>query len=248
MREILKGIFYIIKLPQFFFQLIKFSNFSLSEILKIKILPKLFYNKKKHPFDAHYLYHTAWASRILDKMKPEILHDFGSDLRFVTISSANTKIIHHNIQKPNINLENLEFKNTDLTDMQDIKNSSINFLSCMHVVEHIGLGRYGDNLDKDGSIKAINEIKRVLNYSGNLIFVVPVGKKNIYFNAHRVFSYDQIIEYFNELELIEFSLVDDDGYNTGLKINADPSLVSQNNYACGCFWFRKKALTNESKK
>ena len=64
-------------------------------------------------------------------------------------------------------------------------------------------------------------------------------KKNIYFNAHRVFSYEQIIEYFKEFELIEFSLVDDDGYNTGLKTNADPSLVSKNNYACDVFGLGK---------
>ncbi len=31
----------------------------------------------------------------------------------------------------------------------------------MHVVEHVGLGRYGDPLDPDGDLKAIAELKRV---------------------------------------------------------------------------------------
>jgi hypothetical protein len=36
----------------------------------------------------------------------------------------------------------------------------------MHVVEHIGLGRYGDPIDPDGDLKAISELKRVVQKRG----------------------------------------------------------------------------------
>jgi hypothetical protein len=106
----------------------------------------------------------------------------------------------------------------------------------MHTVEHIGLGRYGDELDADGDIKAINELKRVLQPGGDLLFVTQVGKPVIQFNAHRIYSYEQIIEYFSPLTLKEFSLIPDQG---GLIESADPSLVAQQHYGCGCFWFKK---------
>ncbi len=42
------------------------------------------------------------------------------------------------------------------------KGNSVESLSCMHVVEHIGLGRYGDPMDPEGDIEAIKELKRVV--------------------------------------------------------------------------------------
>ncbi len=78
---------------------------------------------------------------------------------------------------------------------------------------HIGLGRYGDPLDPEGTIKAINELKRVLVLAvgGNLYFSLPVGSPRLCFNAHRIHSPGQILEYFSDLKLVEFSGVDDKG-------------------------------------
>ncbi len=107
----------------------------------------------------------------------------------------------------------------------------------MHTVEHVGLGRYGDPIDPVGDLKAIGELKRVVAKNGSLLFVTPVGKPKIEFNAHRIYSYEQILEYFNGLQLSEFSLIDDQGK---FMQNADPSLVEKQKYGCGCFWFIKK--------
>jgi SAM-dependent methyltransferase len=110
----------------------------------------------------------------------------------------------------------------------------------MHTVEHVGLGRYGDPMDYDGDLKAIAELKRVVKPGGSLLFVTPVGKPIIAYNAHRIYSFEQVQEYFEGFELKEFSLIPDDHAVGGLIINADPAMVAQQHYACGCFWFVKK--------
>ena len=56
-------------------------------------------------------------------------------------------------------------------------------ISCLSVVEHIGLGRYGDALDPFGTVKAINELKRVLTKGGLLLISVPIGKNALYFSS-----------------------------------------------------------------
>jgi hypothetical protein len=76
--------------------------------------------------------------------------------------------------------------------------------------------------------------------NGNLLFVTPIGKPKIAFNAHRVYSYEQIRTLFSKMELVEFSMIPDNGLEVGLINNADPQLVQTQNYACGCFWFIKK--------
>ena len=110
----------------------------------------------------------------------------------------------------------------------------------MHVIEHVGLGRYGDPLDPEGDLKAMAELKRVLAPGGSLLFVAPLGRPRIMFNAHRIYSYGQIREYFGELELKQFALIPDDPQEGGLVFEASEALADRQTYGCGCFWLKKK--------
>lgn len=112
----------------------------------------------------------------------------------------------------------------------------------MHTVEHIGLGRYGDQIYYDGDIKAMSELARVLAVGGNLFFVVPVGNKSIIqFNAHRIFTKGQVIKYFINLwfDLKEFSLIPENEADGGLVHDPSIELLNKQKYACGCFLFTK---------
>ena len=109
----------------------------------------------------------------------------------------------------------------------------------MHVIEHIGLGRYGDKLAPRDDIKAINELKRVMKKNGNLLFVVPIGLPKIQFNAHRIYSHEQILNYFKDFQIIEFALISDDPEVNGIIINPSNSILKKQKYGCGCYWLRK---------
>jgi SAM-dependent methyltransferase len=196
-------------------------------------------------FDRHYVYHPAWAARILSQTKPEFHVDISSTLYFCSIVSAFIPIKFYDYRPADLNLEKLQTHSADLLNLP-FDNGSVNSLSCMHVVEHIGLGRYGDPLDPDGDLKAISELIRVLAPDGNLLFVVPVGKKSrIMFNAHRIYSYEQILSYFSVLKLMEFALIPDDPNAGGLIYNASSDMVDACTYGCGCFWFKKCIKTKK---
>jgi len=187
-------------------------------------------------FDAHYIYHPAWAARILAQLHPEEHVDISSTLHFSTMISAFIPTKFYDFRVARINLSALESEKADLTNLP-FEENSINSLSCMHVVEHIGLGRYGDPLDPDGDLKAITELKRVVQKNGILLFVVPVGKgSKIYFNAHRVYTYQQIASYFSGFRIGQFALVDDQGE---FVLNANADIANQQNYGCGCWYFIK---------
>jgi len=187
-------------------------------------------------FDAHYTYHPAWAARVLAQLRPEEHVDISSTLHFSTMVSAFIPTKFYDYRVALLNLSNLEAKKADLTNLPFADNS-IKSLSCMHVVEHIGLGRYGDSLDPDGDLKAIAELKRVVQNNGVLLFVVPIGKgSKIYFNAHRVYTYQQIVSYFTGFHIEQFALVDDQGRFT---LNANSGDADQQNYGCGCWYFIK---------
>ena len=189
----------------------------------------------KTPFDHHYIYHPAWAARILAKTRPEYHLDFSSILSFSSIVSAFIPIKFYDYRVVNLQLSNWESGFADLNKLP-FETDSQPSISCMHTVEHIGLGRYGDAIDAEGDLKAINELKRIVQPGGDLLFVTPVGRSRIEYNAHRIFSYEQVVDYFAPLRLMEFSLVPDSG---GLIENASKDLVHQQEYGCGCFWFKK---------
>ena len=190
-------------------------------------------------FDRHYVYHTSWAVRKVKEINPKIHTDISSSLYFSALLSAFVPVRFYDYRPANIVLDNLTSKPADLTSLQ-FKSNSIKSLSCMHTVEHIGLGRYGEPVDPLGDIIAVAELKRVLAEGCNLLFVVPIGKPKIIFNAHRIYSKKQVLNLFNDLSLHEFTLIPDDPRDGHLVPNPDTKLLSKQKYGCGCFWFKKK--------
>jgi len=116
------------------------------------------------------------------------------------------------------------------------RDDSVVSLSCLHVAEHVGLGRYGDPLNPAGTTDAARELSRILAPGGDLYFSVPVGRSRVEFNAHRIFTPAQVIDMFPELELQSFSAEDDSGAYIE---DADPAAFGDASYACGMFWLRK---------
>jgi len=192
----------------------------------------------KTGFDRHYVYHTAWAARKVREINPEYHIDISSSLYFSGIVSAFIPVRFYDYRPADIALSNLASLQADLMALP-FENESIRSLSCMHVVEHIGLGRYGDKLDYDGDIKAVNELKRVLVTGGSLLFVVPVGRiAKIEFNAHRIYTYEMVNNMFDGLSLKEFALIPEISGNIMFGQEAIDKSKSEK-YACGCFWFIK---------
>jgi len=189
-------------------------------------------------FDRHYVYHTGWAARILALTKPEFHVDISSSLHFCTVVSAFIPVKFFDYRPVDLQLSQLTTDHADLLSLP-FNDSSIQSISCMHVVEHIGLGRYGDPLDPDGDLKAIGELQRVLAKGGSLLFVVPIGRSKIMFNAHRIYAYEQILRYFREIHLEEFALIPDKPDSSGVIYDASQELADAQDYGCGCFWFKK---------
>lgn len=187
-------------------------------------------------FDRHYVYHTAWAARVLARTRPQEHVDISSSLYFCGIASAFVPIRFYDYRPADLRLNGLTSEAADLMSLP-FADGSLNSLSCMHVVEHIGLGRYGDPLDPQGDLKAIRELKRVTAVGGALLLVVPVGRPKIAFNAHRVYSYEQMCAQFEGWHLGQFALIPDDPSDGGLVHDAAREMVDKQTYGCGCFWW-----------
>lgn len=93
---------------------------------------------------------------------------------------------------------NIKFEQLDITgNLGDKYLESANTISCLHTLEHIGLGRYGDVLSNDSwKLAILNMSKMLKSGDSRLILSTLCGKPTIYFNSHRVFRLDELLNEF----------------------------------------------------
>lgn len=185
--------------------------------------------------DPHYFYQAIWAAQHIAGMHPREHVDVGSQVNFVGQLTALAKVCFVDVRPIRANIPNLKVIAGSILNLP-FPDRSITSLSCLHVAEHIGLGRYGDPLDPHGTQKACAELVRVLAPGGTLYFSMPIGKERTEFNAHRVHAPATIVHYFPELTLEEFSAVDDQG---AFIAKADVTAFDNAKYACGLFRFTR---------
>jgi hypothetical protein len=197
--------------------------------------PRLFDRTAITRVDSHYFYQDIWAFKLVLASGTPNHVDVGSSADCVGMITAIAKVIFIDIRPLVVKLENFNSLSGSILALP-FADSSVPSLSCLHVAEHVGLGRYGDPLDPEGTKKATRELARVLAAQGNLCFSVPVGKPRVCFNAHRIHSPWQILDYFHDLDLVQFAGIDDRGkFTQGL----DPGDLTEANYACGLFHFTR---------
>jgi hypothetical protein len=137
--------------------------------------------------------------------------------------------------------KNIIFTKADLMDDKNSPKEVTDSLSCLHVIEHFGLGRYGDPLDPLGHIKGFNNILKMVKPNGTLYISFPIGRQNeVHFNAHRVFHPTDILKWANDKESIHlerFDFVDDAGdLHQNIDLQKDKVDVA---YGCGIYTFTK---------
>ena len=140
-------------------------------------------------------------------------------------------------------IPNVRFQRCDLLQVPPELHRCCDSLSCLHVLEHIGLGRYGEPLDLYGHVKALENLAKMLAPEGILYLSVPFGAERIEYNAHRVFSLESIRKLIQPFfEVAEFSLVNDEGE---LQIGAKLKTVTRESnrywYALAIFELRRRA-------
>ena len=199
------------------------------------LFPQLGDWREVHELDAHYFHQDTWAANRIAELRPGGHVDVGSRVDLVGFLTALTDVTFVDIRPLQVDIERLTCVTGSILDLP-FADRSLESVSCLHVAEHIGLGRYGDPLDPAGSRKAMAELQRVVAPGGHLLFSGPIGRPRVCFNAHRIHDPLAVLELFGELELVEFAVVDDAGRFTRQR---DPAAYRNLTYGCGMFLLRR---------
>ncbi|MDA9281290.1 DUF268 domain-containing protein [Pseudomonadales bacterium] len=146
------------------------------------------------------------------------------------------------IRPLSVNIQNVTFRQWDITQSAKEFHGVSDCVSCLHTLEHIGLGRYADKVDPDGWKLGFKNLSMLLSYGGHLWLSVPIGREHVGFNAHRVFDPATIRDYgiVLGLALEEFTYYDGSDLNTSVSIDDDMKRMAIVDYGLGIFLFRKE--------
>ncbi|MEI6842846.1 MAG: DUF268 domain-containing protein [Methanomicrobiales archaeon] len=151
------------------------------------------------PIEPIYFYQDTWAFEKIVQQHPQSHVDVGSQHKFVALLSKVVPVTMVDIRPLSLPLDSLKFLEGSILDLP-FEDGSVSSLSSLCVVEHIGLGRYGDPIDPYGTEKSIEVLKRVIAPGGDLYVSLPINDKNCtYFNAYRAFNEEYIMKLFDPL-------------------------------------------------
>jgi hypothetical protein len=229
----LVGLFF---LPRFFIHWATYAKHAGAQKIGLLDLQPCLGDWSTHtPFDAHYFYQGAWLARKLRATAAVSHVDIGSSVLTISVLSAQIETIFLDYRPLKAALPGLTSIAGDILKLPFADNS-LKSLSCLHVVEHIGLGRYGDSLDPQGSVKAALELQRIMSAGGKLYLSLPIRRERVCFNAHRVHAPSTVLRMFSQMKIAEFSFVDDAGhFHQGKPVEA----ASHLEYGCGLFELEK---------
>jgi SAM-dependent methyltransferase len=190
-----------------------------------------------------YFWQDLLVARMVVAAKPEKHVDIGSRVDgFVAHVASFREIEVFDVRPITTEIPGVIFKQADL--MNPIEQVAYcDSLSCLHALEHFGLGRYGDPVDPQGAERGFANMARLLKEHGMFYLSVPIGIERVEFNANRVFDPHHILNLAtqNSLHLLALTVISGGSRVEQIQLSKGClSDLSDQHYALGIFSFVKK--------
>jgi hypothetical protein len=253
LTDILRKIYFAVKLKidMYFSQtgrqyrdaLARFEKWAAEDHVPIIKVPRL-YDKQTVQKMPYYAPELNFATSIIIREKITRLVDVGSYVVWYPMISAVVDLETVDVRPTLPPMDMFKSRKGIITALP-YPDESVQALSSLCVLEHVGLGRYGDpigyNLDWDAAL----ELGRVIMPGGHLILSTMLGRKSIQFDAGRVYDIESLLSMFPSFEISETMIYD---MHTLEKMTEDEmyKMCSKDSAANAlsrifiCIYFRKK--------
>lgn len=194
-----------------------------------------------------YFWQDLLVARWIFGAQPHRHVDVGSRVDgFVAHVASYREIEVFDVRPITTQIPGVVFKQADLMQPDTLfatKGGYCDSLSCLHALEHFGLGRYGDPINPRGYERGIANMADLLKPGGRFYLSTPVGRERVEFNANRVFDPRTIIRCAESsgLQLQQLTVINTGGSVRQVKADQDTlTELAQSRYSLGIFIFVKK--------
>lgn len=208
----------------------------------VKIYPILLDREEQSACLGEYFWQDILVAKEIIFSNPRRHVDVGSRVDgFIAHLACVRKVEIFDIRPLEKSIHNVSFTQWDITCPNPGYIGVADCVSCLHTIEHIGLGRYGDQLDPDGWNKGLKSLVDLISPRGGLWLSVPIGIQRVEFNAHRIFDPATIIHASGSLgmKLVRFFYLTELGFIESINVARDVKILGAKSYALGVFYFTK---------
>lgn len=195
---------------------------------------------------SEYFWQDLLVAQLIYDDSPKKHVDIGSRIDgFVSHLATFREVEVFDIRPIKVNIRNIIFNQADITNENFFDRHIDNYcdsVSCLHSIEHFGLGRYGDRINTNGFLLGIKNMIKLLQDKGKFYLSTPVGKERVEFNANWVFNPRRILKIFDDegLSLEKLIIFNNESGLEELKINEETlNRLSNENYNLAIFKFIK---------
>jgi len=194
-----------------------------------------------------YFWQDLWVAKKIFELNPQRHIDVGSRIDgFVAHVACCRSIDVFDLRPLNSQIPGVNFHQINILSLPDKWLGVADCVTCLHTIEHFGLGRYGDKVDPEAWKDGFKNLSALLTAGGRLILSTPIGHERVKFNAHRIFDPKRIVEFSNTIGLLLESYAWCECEQNGSWIvkesthpESDLSLTGRMKYAVGFFVFKK---------
>jgi len=199
--------------------------------------------EKAGGIDPHYFNQDIMVAQQIFRKNPVRHVDIGSRLDgFIAHVASFRPIEVFDFRPLQTEIPNIIFRQADLMRLDPTLEHCCDSLSSLHVIEHFGLGRYGDPIDPQGHRKGFLNLTKMVKPGGTFYLSFPVGRSRVDYNSCRIFDPQEVFDWpgAETLDLEQFSFVDDAG-RVYRESQPEVAVKMNLNYGCGIYTFIKKA-------
>jgi len=197
------------------------------------------------PTKLEYFWQDLIVARRIHEANPEKHVDVGSLVAgFVAHVASYREIEVLDVRPISAQIPGVKFRQADLMQPVPGMTAYCDSLSCLHALEHFGLGRYGDPVDPQGFARGLANMAALLKERGVFYLSVPIGIERVEFNGQRITDPRALIVLAKThgLVLSELKVVSDGRRVEDVPVSEEClSELASRRYALGIFIFRKCA-------
>lgn len=147
---------------------------------------------------SEYFWQDLLVARAIHAAKPVKHVDIGSRVDgFVAHVASFREIEVFDVRPISTAVPGVVFRQADLMNPTSLSTTEgggyCDSLSCLHAIEHFGLGRYGDPVNPQGYQRGIANMAQLLQLGGTFYLSTPIGQERVEFNANWVFDPRSIV-------------------------------------------------------
>ena len=200
---------------------------------------------------SEYFWQDLWVARQIHAAAPAKHVDIGSRVDgFVAHVASFREIEVLDVRPITSTIPGITFRQADLMDEMSLPEGTstrgyCDSLSCLHALEHFGLGRYGDPINPQGYRQGLENMTKLLSPGGLFYLSTPIGKERVEFNANWVFDPRTLLKIATAAGLVLKELTIFDPFNSDLGLQLYDfdevvlSCLASQNYNLGMFTFTK---------